>query len=204
MGKYELTKAQWEAIMGTTPWSGKLYVLNDPNSPAVYVLWNDAQAFMTALNTHLTNIGQGAYTARLPSEAEWEYACRAGTAMRFYWGDDPSYTQIGDYAWYVDNAWSVNEGYAHIFGQKLPNAWGLYDMSGNVWEWCQDWYHSSYTEAPKDGSAWESPGGSSRVIRGGCWFFYAHFCRCAFRGGYPPSYTHSDVGFRVCLQAGGS
>jgi len=98
LGKYELTKRQWQAVMGTTPWSGQDYVLDDLDSPAVYVSWNDAQAFITALNTHITNTGQGAATFRLPTEAEWEYACRAGTTTRFYWGDDPSYTQISDYA----------------------------------------------------------------------------------------------------------
>ncbi|NQU42433.1 formylglycine-generating enzyme family protein, partial [bacterium] len=82
MGKYELTKAQWTAVMGTTPWSGQSYVLNDPNSPAVYVSWNDALSFVSALNTHLSSTGQDSATMRLPSEAEWEYACRAGTTTR--------------------------------------------------------------------------------------------------------------------------
>ena len=191
MAKYELTKAQWEAVMGTTPWSGGSLVLDDPDSPAVYVSWNDAQSFITALN------GLTGKTFRLPSEAEWEYACRAGTTTRFYWGDDPSYTAIDDYAWWDGNAYDVNERYAHVVGQLLPNAFGLYDMSGNVWEWCQDWYHLSYTGAPADGSAWESPTGSSRVFRGGGWFFHGIRCRSAHRTGIGPSGQGAGLGFRL-------
>ncbi len=126
MGKYELTKAQWTAVMGTEPWSGHDNVLDDPASPAVYVSWDDAQAFITALNSYTGR------TFRLPTEAEWEYACRAGTTTRFYWGDDPSYPMGDDYCWWTYNAWDVGEEYAHGVGQKLPNAFDLYDMSGNV------------------------------------------------------------------------
>jgi formylglycine-generating enzyme required for sulfatase activity len=193
MGKYEVTKAQWQAVMGTTPWSGQSYVLDDPNSPAVYVSWNDAQAFVTALN----QLGQG--TFRLPSEAEWEYACRAGTTTRFYWGDDPDYSQIGDYAWYDGNAWDVDEKYAHVVGRKLPNAYGLHDMSGNVWEWCEDDWHSNYNGAPSDGGAWvDSPRGSSRVLRGGSWDNGGNVCRSADRGRSLPGLTYGGYGgFRL-------
>jgi formylglycine-generating enzyme required for sulfatase activity len=197
LGKYELTKAQWQAVMNTTPWSGQSYIITDPNSPAVYVSWNNAQLFITALNTHITNTGQGAATFRLPSEAQWEYACRAGTTWRFYWGDDLTYTQIGNYAWWDGNADSVNQDYAHIVGLKLPNARGLYDMSGNVWEWCEDWIHSSYTGAPTDGSAWVSPTGSLRVGRGGGWFGGGFGCRSANRSYYAPSGAYYYIGFRL-------
>ena len=198
MGKYELTKAQWTAVMGTTPWSGHSYVLNDPDSPAVYVSWNNAQSFITALN------GLTGQTFRLPSEAEWEYVCRAGTTTRFYWGDDPSYTVGNAYCWWTYNARDVNEKYAHVVGQKLPNAWGLYDMNGNVWEWCEDDWHSSYTGAPTDGSAWiDSPRGSYRMLRGGGWYNIGSNCRSAYRDGVNPSGTNGGGGFRLAMSEDG-
>ena len=189
MGKYELTQAQWTAVMGTTPWSGQSYVLDDPDSPAVYVSWNDAQSFISALNT-LTG-----KTFRLPTEAEWEYACRAGTTERFYWGDDSAYS-VGDaYCWWTYNAWDVNERYAHVVGLKLPNAWGLYDMSGNVREWCNDWYGTYPSGSVTDPEGPSS--GSYRVLRGGCWGSIGTYCRSAYRSNTYPSYTISDIGFRL-------
>ncbi len=187
LGKHEVTKLQWEAVMGTTPWSGYQKVLNDPASPAVFVSWNDVQAFMAALNR------QGLGTFRLPSEAEWEYACRAGTQTRFYWGDDQDYIRIGDYAWYWGNCSS--EQYAHVVGQKMSNAWGLHDMSGNVWEWCQDWY------GPYSGEAATDPGGpvsgSYRVLRGGSWGYVDFNCRSAVRDWYDPDAGIFYYGFRL-------
>jgi formylglycine-generating enzyme required for sulfatase activity len=197
MGMCELTKRQWQAVMGTTPWSGQSSVLDDPDSPAVYVSWNDAQAFLTALNLHVTNTGQGPATFRLPSEAEWEYACRGGTTTRFYWGDDLSLTQIGNYAWFDGNASNVGENYAHVVGLKMANAWGLYDMSGNVWEWCEDYWHDNYTGAPSDGSAWLSPTSSYRVVRGGSWNYAFSFCRAATRSNFLPASSNFLYGFRL-------
>ena len=191
MARYELTKGQWMSLMGSTPWSGQDNVLDDPSSPAVYVSWNDAQTFIAALNVHT---GQN---FRLPSEAEWEYACRAGTSTRFYWGDDPSYAASDAYCWWTFNAWDLNELYAHVVGQKLPNSFGLYDMSGNVWEWVQDWWHVDYTGAPTNGSAWESPAGSSRAARGGSWADLGHNCRSRNRGQSNPSRTIFSIGFRL-------
>jgi len=192
IGRYELTKRQWSAVMSTTPWEGESGVLDDSLSPAVCVSWNDAQVFVAALN---------AYTGlnfRLPSEAEWEYACRASTVERFYWGDDPGYTLINDYAWWWDNASGVSEAYAHVVGLKLPNAWGLYDMSGNVWEWCEDDSHSDYTGAPTDGAPWmDWPRGYSRVRRGGGWAGGADKSRSANRYTTDPSFTTSELGFRL-------
>ena len=199
MGKYEVTKAQWQAVMGTTPWYDSL---NDPASPAENVSWNDivgSGGFIERLNQHITSTGQGPATCRLPSEAEWEYSCRAGTTTRFYWGDDPSYTQIGDYTWYRGNAYDVGEFYAHVVGLKLPNAWGLFDMSGNVDEWCQDWYHDSYSGAPTDGSAWTVPPGLHPVIRGGNYILRAPDCRLAIRGFSSLEYPDTRInglGFR--------
>ena len=192
MGKYELTKRQWTAVMGSTPWSGQGWVLDDSHSPAVYVSWNDALAFITQLNTYT------GLTFRLPSEAEWEYACRAGTTTRFYWDDDPSYAVGDDYAWWKYNAEQAGEMYAHIVGSKLPNGWGLYDMSGNVYEWCEDDWHSDHTGAPADGAArvdW--PRGSDRALRGGGWLQEGMYCRSAFRTrDFPWAATYS-FGFRL-------
>ena len=190
MGKYELTKGQWTAVMGTTPWLGQHHVLNDPDSPAVYVGWNDAQAFITALN------GKIGKTFRLPTEAEREYATRAGTTTRFYWGDDPSYTVGKDYAWWRYNARDVGEQYAHVVGLKLPNAWNLYDMSGNVWEWCNDRYgeYSSDSVTNPAGPA----SGSNRIYRGGSWFDNGFRCRSAERcGDCYPSSADDSFGFRL-------
>jgi formylglycine-generating enzyme required for sulfatase activity len=195
MAKYELTKRQWTAVMNTTPWSVDSHVLADLDSPAVYVSWDNAQSFLTAVNSYTGKI------LRLPSEAEWEYACRGGTTTRFYWGDDPTYTAIGDYAWYYDNAWNVGEKYAHVVGTKLPNAFGLYDMSGNVWEWCEDDWHSNYTGAPAGGQAWvDSPRVYWRLLRGGGWGGSGGYCRSANRdNGELGLQVNSDnvIGFRV-------
>lgn len=183
MGKYEVTQAQWEAVMGTNPsyFSGE-------NRPADGVSWDLAKSFITALNSYTGK------TFRLPSEAEWECACRAGTTTRYYWGDDASYTQIGSYAW-----WDGNSGtQTHDVGGKLANAFALYDMNGNVWEWCEDDDHSSYTGAPTDGSAWvDSPRGPGRVLRGGGWYSFDYYCRSASRINAYPSYTSHIIGFRL-------
>ena len=190
MAKYELTKRQWQAVMDTTPWSGHDHVLNDPDSPAVWLTWYGPKAFINALNTHT------GLTFRLPSEAEWEYACRADTTTRFYWGDDPDYTQIGNYAWYWGNCSS--EEYAHVVGLKLPNAFGLYDMSGNVWEWCEDDWHWNYTGAPTNGSAWvDSPRGPMvpRIVRGGGWYDTGGYIRSTRRE-HDPGMSGAD-GFRL-------
>jgi formylglycine-generating enzyme len=191
MGKYELTKAQWTAVMGTTPWSGQDFVLEDGNSPAEYVSWNDAQAFITALNT-LTN-----KTFRLPTEAEREYACRAGTTERFYWGDALDSSAIGSYAWFYDNARDAGQRYAHVVGQKTANAWDLYDMSGNVYEWCNDWYDTSYYSSSPASDPVGPTSGSRRVLRGGSWSGYGGDCRSAIRCSGAPSGATDGIGFRL-------
>ncbi len=189
MGKYEVTKAQWQAVMNTTPWTdGFGSVLNDPNSPAVYVGWNDTQAFLAALNTHTGK------TFRLPSEAQWEYACRAGTTTRFYWGDDLNFELFTQYVWVPPD---YTQRYANIVGLKLPNPWGLYDMSGNAAEWCQDWFHTSYAGAPVDGSAWEVNDNDHRVKRGGGWDEAANAFRSAARGAAYSSGADRATGFRL-------
>ena len=204
MGKYEVTQKQWRDVMDTNPsnWEGD-------NLPVEEVSWNDAQDFIEKLNEK-----EGGNKYRLPSEAEWEYAARAGTTTRYSFGDDES--RLGEYAWYTENSgyrppnkgdhfgydkydWSSNEwnGNTHPVGQKKPNPWGLYDMHGNVWEWTQDWYHSDYKGSPTDGSAWESGGGSQRVFRGGSWYYFARRCLSADRSRNGPSFRYVDLGFRL-------
>jgi len=196
LGRYEITQAQWESVMGTRPWegqklgTGEVYHREGPDYPAVYVSWNDIQILIKSLNR---TEGSGVY--RLPTEAEWEYACRAGTETLWSFGDDES--RLGDYAWYYDNALGAGEEYAHEVGTKLPNPWGLYDMHGNVEEWCQDWYDTSYyatlsTQDPTGPST-----GSARVMRGGYFGSYARYVRSAFRDGGSPGFRGSLVGARL-------
>lgn len=192
MAKYEVTKAQWEAVMGTSPWAGLHSVMDEPDTPAVYVYWEDAKAFAEALSAYT---GQA---FRLPSEAEWEYACRADTSTRFYWGDDPHYIDIDDYAWWQGNAYDAGEHYAHKVGLKRPNAFGLYDMSGNVSEWCEDDFHENYIGAPANGGPWlDSPRTEYRLTRGGSWWGDPHNCRSASRSGATPLSRLNRVGFRI-------
>ena len=190
MGRYELTKAQWTAVMGTEPWSGRSYVLDDPDTPATHVDWGDIQDYIEDLNT-LTQLA-----FRLPTEAEWEYACRAETTSRFYWGNDSDHTRIGNYAWWYDNAEGIEERYAHIVGKKYDNDFGLYDMSGNVWEFCQDWY-AAY---PNDGKPVTDPtgpsSGTTRVIRGGGWGSEAKDCRSARRMRASELSTNINMAYR--------
>ena len=171
LGKYELTQGQWESVMGTTPWSGQDDVQENSNHPAVYIGWADVGVFVRRLNDAT---GEAIY--RLPSEGEWEYACRAGTTTRWSFGDDES--QLGEYAWYSENALDVGLEYAQPVGTKLPNPWGLYDMHGNVWEWCQDWYgrYPSVSlidpTGPVTGSYRITRGGAFNQFQGGAWSTY--------------------------------
>jgi len=180
LGTYEVTQKQWREVMGNDPSNFK-----GDDLPVEKVSWNDVQEFIEKLNEM-----EGTNKYRLPSEAEWEYACRAGTTTRYYFGGDDS--KLKAYAWY-----SSNSDETHPVGQKKPNPWGLYDMHGNVYEWCQDRYHSDYNGAPSDGSAWESGGSSRRVGRGGSWISLAGRCRSAFRGDYDPVLRYKYLGFRV-------
>ena len=203
MGQHEVTQAQWKAVIeeafAAFPSDATVQALAGikepsyykngamiyPNRPVEQVTWNDCQKFVYALNL----LGKG--TFRLPTEAEWEYACRAGTTTRFYWGDDPDYSQIGQYTWYDCNSPSGTKD----AGLKLPNGFGLYDMNGNLWEWCQDWYGSYNSLSQNDPTGANS--GSNRVLRGGSWMQYAGFCRSATRNRTNPGNTYYDIGFRV-------
>jgi formylglycine-generating enzyme required for sulfatase activity len=166
--------------------------------PAYYISWNDCQDYLTLLNEYVSKTNQGNYMFRLPSEAEWEYACRAGTQTRFSFGDsliDSLGYPAGDYMWYKDNNQTAG---AKPVGKKRPNSWGLYDMHGNVWEWCQDWYHDTYIGAPIDGSAWEDPVGEFRILHGGDWDNEARTCRSANRNDHRgPDERSADLGFRI-------
>ncbi len=182
LGKYEITQEQWETVMGYNPseFKGK-------RRPVENVSWNDCQRFIKQLN----KLGQG--TFRLPTEAEWEYACRAGKQTRFYWGDDPNEKEIDDYAWFHGNS----EKKTHDVGLKKPNAWGLYDMSGNVHEWCQDSYDENYYSISTSIDPVNDQSNEWRVLRGGNWYYGARYCRSAFRSRSNPYDAYDNVGFRV-------
>ena len=181
LGTYHVTQREWKTVMGDNPSNSK-----GDDLPVEKVSWNDVQEFIKKLNQK-----EGTDKYRLPSEAEWEYSCRAGTTSRFLFGDCES--MLGEYAWYNGNSSSK----PHPVGQKKPNLWGLYDMHGNVWEWVQDWWHGNYNGAPSDGSVWEDGGGSNRVRRGGSWSRNAHGCRSVSRISNVPSNRSSYLGFRL-------
>lgn len=196
MARFEVTQQQWLAVRNSWPGTAPSAVNGLGFSyPAYHISWNQAQNFIASLNAHIADTGQGPLTVRLPSESEWEYACRAGTQTRFYWGEDAGNTQIGDYTWYSGN--NTPAGSKPV-GGRSPNAFGLYDMNGNVWEWCEDDYFNSYEGAPVYGSARVfSPRGYSRVMRGGHWNSPANNCRSAFRGSEIPNAGFPYIGFRV-------
>ncbi|MFH1422540.1 MAG: SUMF1/EgtB/PvdO family nonheme iron enzyme, partial [Planctomycetota bacterium] len=181
IGIYEVTQAQWREVMGNNP----SYFSGD-NLPVECVSWDDVQGFITALNNR-----EGVTYYRLPTEAEWEYACRAGSTTRYCFGDDTGL--LGDYAWY----WSNSGNTTHPVGTKLPNAWGLYDMHGNVWEWCNDWYGETYYTSSPANDPQGPASGQYRVLRGGCWSNFVNSCRSAVRYRYWSSYRYFLIGFRL-------
>ena len=194
MGATEVTQSQWRAVMGTEPWKGKIYAKEGGENAASWVSWDDASAFCRKLSA------KSGRAIRLPTEAEWEYACRAGSKTKYCFGDDAS--KLGDYAWYSKNAWKIGEQYAHPVARKKPNAWGLYDMHGNVYQWCADYYDKRYYSA--GGNTVDPTGpasGSSRVLRGGSFLGIDWHCRSALRYGIRinPDHRHYDIGFRVVL-----
>ncbi len=203
MGKYEVTQAQWLAVMNS--WPGVAPSARDglgDNYPAYNISWNDIKSFINALNTHIAATYQGATTMRLPSEAEWEYACRAGTHTRFHFGDSLGVADYceddgirSQYMWYCGNFASFT---SKPVGSLLPNNFGLFDMHGNVQEWCEDDLHATYAGAPVNGSAWvDLPRGTLRILRSGYWGGSADQCRSAYRGANVPSFRDLFVGFRL-------
>jgi len=187
LGVHEVTQEQYAAVMGNCPWKGEPRVKEGSDYPATYVSWGDAVAFCEKLSAR-----EGC-TYRLPTEAEWEYACRAGST-RSCFGDDP--LALDNYAWYDE--WPARQ-YARSVGQKKPNGWGLLDMHGNVWECCADWYDPDYYA----NSPTVDPTGPSaipfRVLRGGSWRSYARGVRSASRDLSGPGDRHFYLGFR-CAQ----
>lgn len=182
----EVTQGQWERIMGNRPWSGKEYVRADKNNPAVYISWNDCKEFIQKLNQK-----EGTDKYRLPTEAEWEFAARGGSSSAYCFGDNEN--QLGDYAWYDKNTWGVGEKYAHGVALKRANKYGLYDMHGNVWEWCEDPDGKDLAGNTAD----KSSGLAKRVHRGGSWYYSASRCRSAIRYSLSPEYRYFSLGFRL-------
>jgi len=175
MDKYDVTQGAYHAATGKNPSN---FSNCGDNCPVEQVNWNEAKAYCES---------QG---KRLPTEAEWEYAARAGTTTRYYWGNDAS--EAGRYAWYAGNSGSTT----HPVGQKEPNAWGLYDMAGNVWQWTADWYAKDYYGSSPERNPKGPGSGSYRVDRGGSWHLVPANLRSAYRRSGTPDYRSSGFGFR--------
>jgi len=193
LGVYEVTQGQYEKLTGQRPWRGRRFVKEGPDYPATYVSWEDAVAFCRRLSE------KEGRTYRLPSEAEWEYACRAGSTSRYCFGESTS--DLDAYAWFDKNALDVGEHYPHRVGQKRPNAWGLYDMHGNLFEKCSDWYRARHDAGALATDPSSPASGTHRVGRGGCWFGEAIYCRSAHRDRGTPGGKSAYTGFRVVLEA---
>ncbi len=184
MGRYPVTNEEFGRFIQATGYREPVYwgqlPYNQRLQPVVGIGWNDAAAFAKWAGL------------QLPSEAQWEYACRAGTTTRYYTGDSEEDLDLA--GWYAENS----DNKLHRVGQKEPNGFGLYDMHGNVWEWCEDHWHDNYAGAPVDGSAWVDPKrGMGRVMRGGSWFSIARLCRSARRYGGAQDFQDNDLGFRL-------
>jgi formylglycine-generating enzyme required for sulfatase activity len=190
LGVTEVTNGQWQAVMGDVPSRWK-----NADLPVENVSWADAATFCSRLSG-LAAERQAGRVYRLPTEAEWEYARRAGTTTEYSFGDDDSL--LGDFAWFDDNSGRQT----HPVGEKRPNGWGLYDMHGNVWEWCSDWYGDYTAGAVRDPVGPAS--GSDRVLRGGGWYSPAWICRSEDRGGIDPSGRGSSYGFRLAVSPSGA
>jgi len=184
LGKYEVTQEQWEAVMGYNAcWH------RGPKNPVDNVSWDDAEDFLSKLNEKL---GKGGLKFRLPTEAQWEYACRAGTTTQYSFGNDED--SLGDYAWFF----LTSGGWTQPVGEQEPNAWGLYDMHGNTWEWCADWWGAGYYKQSPPTDPTGPALGKSRVLRGGSFGMDGWGdCRCASRYDFPPTDRRINHGFRV-------
>jgi formylglycine-generating enzyme required for sulfatase activity len=186
LSRYPVTQAQWEVLRGGNP----SFFKGDSNRPVESVSWTDVQEFIRLLNRE-----EGGSAYRLPTEAEWEYARRARSTTAYCFGDDES--RLAEYAWYKANA----EGKTHPVGKKEPNAWGLYDLHGNVFEWVEDWYETTYYQRSPAQDPRGPSFGRDRVDRGGSWNHDAWNCRSARRGRLTPDAHASDTGFRLARTA---
>ncbi|MBD1216812.1 MAG: SUMF1/EgtB/PvdO family nonheme iron enzyme [Aphanizomenon flos-aquae Clear-A1] len=197
MGKYPVTQQQWRVVAALP--KDKIDLKSDPsyfkgdNLPVECVSWNDAREFCDRLSRMANK------TYRLPSEAEWEYACRGGTTTPFYCGETIS-TDLANY----DGNYTYGQGQKGEYREKTTevgkfpaNPFGLYNMCGNVWEWCEDGWHENYINAPADGSAWTCPSTEYMLLRGGSWYYNARHCRAANRSRYSRDYRYFNYGFRV-------
>ncbi len=187
LGRHEITQAQWTAVMGTNPAVFKQGP-DAPRRPVESVSWDDCARFIARLNA----LGVGRF--RLPTEAEWEYAARAGTTTRFPWGDDPKDFETHRFAWANSRSYAVT----HPVGAKPPNPWGLYDLHGNVWEWCSDWY-GPYPAGPLTDPAGPAEG-RERVFRGGSWYDFPPSLRSANRHRHVPDRRYTAVGLRLAWE----
>ncbi len=185
MGKYKVMQDQWDAVMGSNS-----SAFRGPKYPVNAVSWDDCQTFIKKLNDKFRSQGG---TFRLPTEAQWEYACRAGSTTQWSFGDDVS--RLRDYAWYQGNA----EAAIHPLGMKKSNAWGLYDIHGDLWEWCADTYDRRYySVSPADDPLGPSTAGY-RVLRGGSWYLGPEYARSARRSWLGPNVGSFLHGFRLAM-----
>ena len=210
MGTYEVTNAQFAAIMGSSPSSGAGSGFAGPNQPVVYIKWDvimaEPSGFIAEINSQLASQLPSGYKFALPTEAQWEYACRAGTTTDFNNGSDMTESSGNDSAmnevgWYYYN-WGETTYETHEVGGKASNSFGLHDMHGNVFEWCADRYAESYAESYDSINKTDPTGpdtGFSRVLRGGSFNFYPTHCTSWYRFSFNPAYSSDNFGFRLAL-----
>ena len=198
LGKFEVTQREWKTVMATEPWKQQRRAKEGDDLAATYICWHDAMAFCRKLTMRERKAGRlpDDWEYTLPTEAQWERACRARTGTQFHFGDDAS--KLIEFAWCRENAWDAGEMYAHRVGQKKPNAWGLFDMHGNANEWCRDYFADTLPGGrdPEVTAPGEYPG---RVIRGGCWSSIPSSCRSSHRHSNASDDRDWYLGLRVAL-----
>ena len=209
IGKYPVTQAEWRRLMKTKPWRGRFSTRIGDRLPATYITWNDAMDFCRKLTERERRAGRlsNAWEYTLPTEAQWERACRAGTETRYCFGDDAS--KLSEYAWFYDNSYKVGDNHLHAVGAKKANRWGIHDMHGNVCEWCRDHYVEKLPGGRDPEVKAEPSGDTLRVSRSGCIVFNAAMCESGYRRGESPGYRNGDfggraggnLGFRVVLRS---